>query len=416
MKAYPFEKELPGLKKAFPNMTMEQLKQAYSDEIFEEAKAGIILDRVRFHTDEWTTAVLPEEHVVAGLWTNTVGLLQASGPFEKKVEDRKMFRGWRPDHPLFGLVGGRRNDHGARFNGEPNIFLVAYMLHEAVPDLQEIWHIGDNQPSGTISVEGLREQGARQALETITAGREKDPLATWFNSGMHKKMNALVNNNLPEWMTHMTTRDKDMTDIGALDLIRTREAFGYGYNEACRQLGLPPITKFEDLFPNATAQDQKTIRDLKRVYGEGPEGPEKLDIKVGMRCDKRRPLFGFDEMMFKIFEEFASRRIAADPDLTERANPRYRKKLTLQLSDRLPISAFTKEVRDGKCDNGKPALQMSSDGQVANTFRNLLLLHCPELLRSDMVKHDIRNVLEPSNTSAQQAPEEHPLSKFLKYT
>jgi heme peroxidase/tetratricopeptide repeat protein len=402
------------------NWRCDQLKQTYpdmnSDELFEEAKKGLIKDVVRLHTNEWTTGVLPEEHVVAGLWTNTVGLLQAHGPFQKAVEDRKMFRAWRPDHPLFGLIGGRRNDHSARFNGEPNIFLVAYLLHEAVSDTQGIWHIGDAQPSETLPIEALREKGARKALESMADGREKDALATLFNSGMHEKMDALVNNNLPEFMTHMSTRDAAMTDIGALDVIRTREAFGYGYQEACRQLGLPQLTKFEDLFPEPTDQDRKTIADLKRVYGEGPEGLQKLDIKVGMRCDRRRPLFGFDQMMFAIFEEFASRRIQADPDLTERANSHYHKPLTLHLADRLPRSAFTQEVREGKCANGKPALQMTTDGQVANTGRNLLLLHAPELLYSDLVKNDIRNIFEPVNTTYEQAPEEHPLRKFEKYS
>ncbi|MCC7383757.1 MAG: hypothetical protein IT384_18090 [Deltaproteobacteria bacterium] len=382
------------------NFVCDQLAKAYpnlsSDEIYGKAKLVIGMVKVRIHTAEWTPAVLPEKAVVQGLNTNVYGLPQT---LMKPVEDRNMYRGWRSDHPLFGLVGGRADDEGSRYNGEPEQFAVAYQLHEAMPEELKIWRLGDDKPSKTVPVEATREKGARALLE-------EEGFATLFNSLTHEKMEALVNNNLPDFMTHMSVGDQMAIDVGAHDILRVRERLGYGYNEALRQLGLPQIKRFEDL-----RADPETTKKMYEIYGPGPEGLAKLDLKVGFRSDQRRPLKGFDMWMFAVFEELASRRIKADPWLTEKFKPRFYTKVGIQLVDRIPLSAFSKEVRDQK-----GAIQGPKGGDAPVTMRNLMLLHAPEWKDSDNVKNDIRNFFEPHGTTYAEAPQEHPLRDFEKYS
>jgi hypothetical protein len=375
------------------NWVCDQLAKAYpqmsSDELYGKAKLVIGMIKVRIHTGEWTPAVLPEKAVVRGLNTNIYGVLQSTF---KDVEDRKIYRGWRPDHPLFGLAGGRTDDDGSRYNGEPEQFPVAYQLHEAMLDSLKLWRIGDNASSETVPVEAMREMGARTLLE-------KEGFSNLFNALGHQHMPALVGHNLPDFMTHMSVGDQAMIDIGAHDVTRMRERLGYGYNEALRQLGQPQIKRFEDL-----RCDQKTIDNMYRVYGPGPEGLAKLDLKVGIRNDMRRPLKGFDQWMFGVFEELASRRLKSDPWLTEKLRPRYYTKLGIHLIDSIPFNSFAKEVRDQE-----KAVQGVKRGEVPVTMRNLMLLHCPEWKDSDNVKNDIRNFFEPHGTTYKEAPDEHPL-------
>ncbi len=389
------------------NFVCDQLAAAYpgmsSDWYYGKAKLVVAGIKVRIHTGEWTPAVLCQKAISQGLNTNAYGLFQATFT---NFEDRRMYRGWRPDDPIFGLVGGRCNDNETRYTGEVEEFPFAYQLHEAMPDKLGIWKIGDAEPSRTVDINETREKGARNLLT-------QEGFATLFNSLGHEKMEALVNNNLPEFMTHMTIGNMMAIDIGANDIIRARERGSYltdkkigtGYNQHLIAKGMPPIERFEDL-----RCDAKTVAKLYEIYGPGPEGVAKLDLKVGTRCDRRRPMNGFDMEMFAVFEKLASIRIAADPWLTTKFKPRFYTRRGLELIDRIPVSAFDKSVR---AQEG--AIQGPNKGTAPVTLRNLLLLHAPEWKDSDNVKNDIRNFFEPHNTTYAQAPQEHPLRAFEKY-
>ena len=80
------------------------------------------------------------------------------------------------------------------------------------------------------------------------------------------------------------------------------------------------------------------------MYGRGREGVERMDLAVGMLCDRDLPLAGFDNVRFAIFLQMASRRLEADPFLCEKFSPRYYTPEGIDYIDR----ATLKEGRGGR--------------------------------------------------------------------
>ncbi len=136
------------------------------------------------------------------------------------------------------------------------------------------------------------------------------------------------------------------------------------------------ITAFEEL-----QCDAATVARLERVYGPGRDGVEKMDLAVGMLCDRHLPLAGFDNVRFAIFLQIASRRLEADPFFCEKFSPRYYSQEGIDYVDR-------------------------------SNLKDLLLRHCPELRRSGLM--GVNNAFEPWTTTAADAPEEHPLTAFAE--
>ncbi len=86
------------------------------------------------------------------------------------------------------------------------------------------------------------------------------------------------------------------------------------YNEFRRQIGLNPITKFEDL-----TKDPETLANLKRLYNNDIE---QIDALVGQLAETVRPDgFAFGETAFQIFISAASRRLMADRFYTQDYRP-----------------------------------------------------------------------------------------------
>ncbi|HLA31977.1 MAG TPA: peroxidase family protein, partial [Pseudomonas sp.] len=103
-------------------------------------------------------------------------------------------------------------------------------------------------------------------------------------------------------------------DLAAIDVLRDRERGVPRYNEFRRQIGLNPITKFEDL-----TQDAATLAELKRLYNNDIE---KIDTLVGQLAETVRPDgFAFGETAFQIFIMNASRRLMADRFYTKDYRP-----------------------------------------------------------------------------------------------
>ncbi len=86
------------------------------------------------------------------------------------------------------------------------------------------------------------------------------------------------------------------------------------YNQFRRQIGLNPITKFEDL-----TTDAATLTKLKTLYSNDIE---KIDTLVGMLAETTRPDgFAFGETAFQIFILNASRRLMTDRFYTKDYRP-----------------------------------------------------------------------------------------------
>ena len=341
-----------------------------TDQLFHTARLinGHVMAKI--HTVEWTPAVLPTRELAIGMSTNWNGLLDAIvNPFGK----RRVTNGFDVTNPVLGgLVGGKREGFGVPYNfGEQ--FSEVYRLHAGMPQEIAIRPVGRETPVETVPTDATREQGGR----TLMAAHG---LPTLLHSLLFDKMALLINNNYPPMFTEMSVEGLPVMDLGAADVLRARERGVPAYNEFRRQIGLPPIERFEDL-----QADAETTQKLKDVYGEGGEGVERLDLIVGTLCEGNRPLHGFGQTLFAVFVQFASGRLQRDPWFSsEKYNERY----------------LTRE-----------GLRFIDDADLRGT----ILALCPELEDSNLGKHDsageplVHNAFEPISSTWKSAPDEHPL-------
>ena len=337
-----------------------------TDQLFHTARLVNAAVMAKIHTVEWTPAVLPTRVIAIGMNTNWSGLIDA---MIRKFKDRKAIHLFDLTNPVLGgLVGGRRSHHGVPHDFTEQ-FTEVYRLHPGVSDFLEYRPVGHGEAIDQIPIDQLREQGGRALITKVG-------LANVINSLGNGYMPALVNNNMPAFMTDMSAEGLPVTDLGAADILRARERGVPPYNEFRRQLGMAGIASFEEL-----RCDEKTLAKLKRVYGEGRDGVEKMDLAVGMLCDRDLPLAGFDNVRFAIFLQIASRRLEADPFYCEKFNARYYTQEGIDHIDRVNL-------------------------------KDLLLRHCPELADSGLPR--VNNAFEPWNTTAAEAPGEHPLTTFAE--
>ncbi|HEX5474458.1 MAG TPA: peroxidase family protein [Vicinamibacterales bacterium] len=346
------------------------LEQAYprwsTDQLFHTARLITAAVMAKVHTVEWTPAVLPVRAIALGMSANWNGLIDAMvRPFGK----RKALNAFDITSPILGgIVGGRHSNHGVP-NHFTEQFAEVYRLHAGIPDALEFRPVGADALREEIPIDRLREQGAPVYLRKLG-------LPDVINSFGYAHMPALVNNNMPRFMVDMSVEGMPVTDLGAADILRARERGVPLYNEFRRQLGMAAITSFEDL-----RCDAETVARLEQVYGRGHEGVERLDLAVGMLCDRDLPLAGFDNVRFAIFLQIATRRLEVDPFYCEKYNARYYTQEGIDYIDR------------------------------AN-FKDMLLRHCPELARTGLA--GVNNAFEPWGTTAASAPEEHPLTAFAE--
>jgi hypothetical protein len=160
--------------------------------------------------------------------------------------------------------------------------------------------------------------------------------------------------------------------MATVDIVRARERGVPRYNEFRRQLGLNPITRFEDL-----CDEPEVIARIKAVYGHNPADVEKLDLMVGTLAEGHRPThFGFGETMFQIFILNATRRLQADRFYTD---------------------AFDEQVYTPE------GLRWIDDA----TFKRVLLRHHPELADTGLA--NVHNAFEPWDDGPVLDPARHPL-------
>jgi hypothetical protein len=349
------------------NYLCDVLKAKYprwsSDQLFNKARLINAATMAKIHTIEWTPAVLPTKTLALGMNANWNGLIDA---VLRRFDKREALNAFDVTEPVLGgLVGGRYESYGVPYNfGEQ--FAEVYRLHAGVPQDIAIRHIGSTGIVATIELDASREQASQRI-------QREYGIATILNSLGFDHMAALVNNNYPRFLTEVSTEGSPLMDLGAADLLRARERGVPPYNEFRRQLGLPAIGSFEDL-----GAEEAVVSRLKAMYGDGSAGVENLDLLIGTLCERDRPLLGFGHTMFAVFLQAASGRLERDPWFcSERFNARYYTQEGIDLINRA-------------------------------TLKDVLLLHYPELQQSGLA--GVNNAFEPWSSTAQTAPEEHPLT------
>ena len=351
------------------NWVCGQLRRRYprhpwtSDQLYGIARLIVAAVQAKIHTVEWTTAVLPNPQVVAGLNTAVYGLIETC---RRPNGERRIRSEWEPKHPILGgLLGGTRDNHGVR-HGFSEEFESVYRLHAALVDNLEIRRVGDADPREAIPLPATRGKAAGELLR-------KYGLATILNSFGCQKGGALIGNNVPGWAVQMSIEGQSFIDIAAIDLLRDRERGIPGYNTARTLFGYPPLQSYEELGVDADVKAK-----LEKHYGLAPAGLYKMDLQIGMLHDSIRPPgFAFDDFRFRLFIHAAASRLEQDPFFNE---------------------LFAPEVYT---DWGLEHIEEMNR-------KKLILLHCPELKESGLT--GVNNPFEPWTSTAESAPDEHPLT------
>lgn len=342
-----------------------------SDQLFKTARLINAAVIAKIHTVEWTPAVLVNDKVTSGLYSNWWGLFETK---RKPFSARQMRSKMEVKHPVLGgLVGGRRDNHGVRHQFSEQ-FVSAYRLHTGLTDRIDIRHVGDRDRRDQVSMDASRGHAARRLVAAHGIGN-------LFHSFGLEKGGALIHNNLPDWARDMSIDGQPVIDLATVDIVRDRERGVPGYNRLRELEGLPRLKSYDDF-----GVDDRTKADLERLYGPAPDGLELMDLQVGMLCDLNRPEgFGFDDLRFAFFLKAASSRLDHDPMFSENMRPEI----------------YT---------------QYGLDHIDAMDLRQVLLLECPELHDSPLAARDARgryllgNPFEPWGTTAASHPEEHPLT------
>jgi hypothetical protein len=362
-------------------------RQVSNDELFEIARLVVAAEIAKIHTIEWTTQLLYDEPLYAGMNANWSGLFkddeEASRVAKlasdatarivsrlgasKKAKFANQFYSALAAGP--GIVGTGSdanypdevnvgvNHFGSPFNF-PEEFMAVYRLHPLVPDMIEYRELGNaNAITRRVPVIDTFRGKA-------TAQMRQGGLSNWAISLGRQRLGLLLLRNHPQFLQNLNIRPRfDTTlDVPALDVIRDREHGVPRFNEFRRQIGLRQLRSFDDfidkrLAPNdpALKHQQDLVNALREVYGQhkcdagkpitvaqkNPDGSaindclghpdgsmvdniEDVDIVVGFLAETTRPHgFAISETQFHIFIINASRRLYSDRFFTSSFRPEF---------------------------------------------------------------------------------------------
>ena len=309
------------------NAIATKLKQKYpakNDQwLYDRARLINSALMAKIHTVEWTPAIIANPITERAMYSNWWGLIGQGGPrddFQAEIRALqadlaksdsfvKRILGFDPNvasgfgssslnHAVTGIVGSTNpNNAGVPFTLTEE-FVSVYRMHPLMRDDVQVYNIGSNQVSRTIPIQNTRDRDAETILST------ERPERLWYSFGITNP-GSLTLNNFPNFLRNLDIPLVGNIDLAAVDVIRDRERGVPRYNEFRRQIGLKPITKFEDL-----TSDANHLTQLKRLYSNDVE---KIDTMVGMLAETVRPEgFAFGETAFQIFIVSASRRLMAD--------------------------------------------------------------------------------------------------------
>lgn len=315
------------------NAVASMLKQKYPDKddqwLYDRARLVTSALMAKIHTVEWTPAVIANPVTERAMYANWWGLLGSGPERDKYQEEARMLQedlagsnpfilrilGIDPEnvgsatlsHALSGIVGSTNpNNYGVPYTLTEE-FVAVYRMHPLMRDKVDVYDIGSNRISRSVPLQDTRDGDA----EDLLADEQADRL--WYSFGITNP-GSLTLNNYPGFLRNLSMPIVGNIDLATIDVLRDRERGVPRYNEFRRQIGLNPITRFEDLTKDAT-----TLANLKRIYSNDIE---QIDTLVGMLAETVRPDgFAFGETAFQIFIMNASRRLMTDRFYTKDYRP-----------------------------------------------------------------------------------------------
>ncbi|MFF9646184.1 peroxidase family protein [Kitasatospora aureofaciens] len=278
--------------------TLHDAYPAWSDEeLFQRARLVNAALIAKIHTVEWTPAVISHPTTVAALHANWYGLLG------ERVH--KLLGRIGKSEVLSGIVGGLTDHFGVPYSLTEE-FVAVYRMHPLIPD---DWSFRSASDDALLQEATLRELTGRNAYDILGKHTLTDILYSFGTS--HPGLVTL--HNYPRFLQEFQRPDGKLMDLGAVDILRSREVGVPRYNEFRRQLHLLPAEDFDTLTDNPVWAEE-----LRRVY----DGDiERVDLSVGMFAEPLPQGFAFSDTAFRIFILMASRRLNSDRFLTRDYTP-----------------------------------------------------------------------------------------------
>lgn len=383
------------------NAIADALADAYprmsDQELYDKARLATSALMAKIHTIEWTPAIINNPVTVRALYANWYGLLGTKGPKDAyQSEFKKWFEiakstdnfwqqvfGLSPetqgladaldnldfiDQGLNGLVGANKTDNSGVPFTLTEEFVQVYRMHPLMPDDLPMYdYVTGKQDKTIATVDTAFDQG-----ESLF--RDNDGNDLWFSFGITNP-GALQLKNYPNFLRNLDVPFRGNIDMATIDIVRDRERGIPRYNEFRRQLGLKPITKFEQLFEGADMSDAKNIQllsDMKRIYNNDVE---LIDTFVGEMAESVRPEgFAFSETAFQVFIMNASRRLIADRFFTTHYNEATYSKVGLDWVENTSMVDVIKRhypQLTGKLDGVSNAFQPWPEEKIPENYRAL---------------------------------------------
>jgi hypothetical protein len=310
------------------NAICRQLAQHFpgwsDDELFDHARLVNAALMAKIHTVEWTPAIVAHPTVRLALRANWWGL--------QTERVARLVGRLSPNDVLSGIPGSRPDHHGVPY-AITEEFVAVYRMHPLLPDEFSFRTVDSPAEVFACTFPELAFRHTRGVLERVS-------WSTALYSFGIAPPGAITLHNFPRTLQQLTDLDGQLSDLAAIDILRTRERGVPRYNEFRQLLHKPRLQRFEQLTDNPEWAAQ-----LADVYGGDID---RVDLMIGLYAEPRPPGFGFSETAFRLFVLMASRRLK---------------------SDRFFTSDFTPEVYSA------PGLAWIAD----NTFTSVVRRHAPQL-------------------------------------
>jgi hypothetical protein len=313
------------------NAICDRLRAEYptwsDDELFERARLINAALMAKIHTVEWTPAIIDHPTTRVAMNANWWGLAT------ERIH--RVFGRISEWEVISGIPGSQKKHFGAPY-ALTEEFVAVYRMHPLIPDHFNFHSATTHEPLNERPLT-LPEVAGGEAIELM----QQVPMQDLFYSFGIAHPGAITLHNFPRFLQSFERPDGNFMDLGATDILRTRELGVPRYNEFRKMLRLPPVKSFEELTDNPV-----WVKELRSVY---KNDINRVDLIIGLFAEPRPQGFGFSDTAFRIFILMASRRLN---------------------SDRFFTTDYTPEVYT----------QVGLDWIANNTMKTVLLRHLPGLL------------------------------------
>ena len=297
--------------------------QLSDEELFQKARLRIAGVNARNHTIPWTQWLFHGSQTGQEImWADWYGFI---GKRFKLAYMR-----WSDRHPtlakfinpilrtelLFGVPGTKTLHYGTHYNFTEE-FVDVYRMHQLIRDTLAVHHL-EPKADGTFEIRvidsvKLRDRVGMHTQEVL----RRHTLEDWGLTMGKQNVGELTINNVPDDLRNLTAQDgaKDghKVDLGAIDIIRTRERLEAStYVKFTVRLGERAPKTFEEL----TGGNLEAAAKLREVY----KSVNDVDMQIGILAEQKPLGYALGNRQFKVFVISAPGRLKNDRFLSSQYN------------------------------------------------------------------------------------------------